>query len=120
MQDTITQKLHPEYTLDDIQVYMKKMAEIRGFSQETAPQTMLVLLEEVGELAKAIRKNSGIKIDHTRIHNYDTVANEMADVCICLFMLANTCNINLFNALFEKELINSQRTWSTCAESTNK
>lgn len=73
---------------------------------------MLILLEEVGELAKALRKQSGLKIDHARACHYGNLKHEMADVLICLFVLANKCNINIFESLSEKEQINCQRTWS--------
>jgi NTP pyrophosphatase (non-canonical NTP hydrolase) len=105
-------------SLDQIQAYMQKMAQHRGFAHDPSSATMLILLEEVGELAKALRKHTGLKIDHTRIDSYGSVAHEMADVLICLLLLANNCNINLFGALAEKEAINKQRTWTT-AETTH-
>ena len=46
---------------------------------------MLLLIEEVGELAKSIRKNnSKLSIDYNRIDNFDSVENEIADVFIVL------------------------------------
>jgi len=37
----------------------------------------------------------------------------MADVLICLIILANKCNIDLYDALQQKEAINKQRLWQT-------
>lgn len=105
------EKLDKQMTLDQIQNYMLNISQIRGFTHETSAETMLILLEEVGELAKALRKHSGLKVDHTRLASYGNLKHEIADVCICLMMLANKCHINLFEALDEKEQINSQRTW---------
>ena len=51
-------KLNEENTLQEVQQYIKDVIEIRGFSNQEIEKTMLLLLEEVGELAKAIRKNS--------------------------------------------------------------
>lgn len=110
--DNRPEKLTRELTLDNIQTYMQRMAENRGFTQETTRETMLILLEEVGELAKALRKQSGMKIDHAKLSAYGNLAHEMADVFICLLVLANKCNVNLFDALYEKEQINSQRSWT--------
>ena len=71
------------------------------------------LSEEVGELAKAIRKEkTNMCIDKSKIKNYDTVENEIADVFIVLSSICNTLNINLFNAFYEKEQINVERFWN--------
>ena len=42
--------------LNEIQEYIKHVIDIRGFGNQRVEQTMLLLLEEVGELAKAVRK----------------------------------------------------------------
>lgn len=110
--------LSTEMTLDQIQLYMRTMAKYRGFTDDPASATMLLILEEVGELAKALRKQTGLKIDHSRLDSYGNIAHEMADVFICLLMLANKCDINLFDALHEKEKINKSRTWSTHLSTT--
>lgn len=49
-------KLNEENTLQEVQQYIKDVIEIRGFSNQEIEKTMLLLLEEVGELAKSIRK----------------------------------------------------------------
>ena len=51
-------KLNEENTLQEVQQYIKDVIEIRGFSNQEIEKTMLLLLEEVGELAKSIRKNA--------------------------------------------------------------
>ena len=45
-------------SLNQIQAYLRKILDLRGFSDETIQETMLLLLEETGELAKAIRKTA--------------------------------------------------------------
>jgi len=109
-------------SLTELQEYLRTMSIKRGFTKESAQNTLLVMLEEVGELAKAIRKHSGIGIDHQRLDSYGNLKHEMADVLICLLILANKCDVNIFDAFHDKEKINSQRTWSTAtkvAKSTN-
>ena len=55
-------KLDEKNSLQEVQNYIKEVIKIRGFSEQEIEKTMLLLIEEVGELAKAIRKN-GVRID---------------------------------------------------------
>ena len=56
---------------------------------------MLLLLEKVGELAKAIRKNAtNMSIDNSKINHYDTIESEVADVFIVLSSICNKLNID--------------------------
>lgn len=107
-------------TLDELQEYMQTMIKMRGFVQETSSDDMLLLVEEVGELAKALRKEVGLKVDMQKMGNYSKVSHEIADVFIMLLVLANRCNINVFDALQEKEQKNSRRTWNVVTEKESK
>ena len=73
---------------------------------------MLLLLEETGELAKAIRKTlpEGL-IDYNKIENYTDVEEEIADVFIVLVSICNKLNINLYKAFEDKEKKNIERKW---------
>lgn len=113
--EIFTQKLFSQMSLEEIQKYMHQMTQSRGFDQESPQATLLVMIEEFGELAKAIRKHIGIKIDHTRLDSYGNLKHELADVLICLVILANKCHIDLFEAFQEKEMINATRTWKVAA-----
>lgn len=74
---------------------------------------MLLLTEEVGELAKAIRKEKNLmSIDNIKINNYDTVESEIADVFIVLCNICNKLDIDLFRALKNKEKENITRRWN--------
>ena len=74
---------------------------------------MLLLLEETGELAKAVRKTStNMSVDVDKIQNYDTIESEVADVFIVLMAVCNKLGINLLSALREKEKKNCERNWS--------
>lgn len=65
---------------------------------------MLLLLEKVGELAKAIRKNAtNMSIDNSKINHYDTIESEVADVFIVLSSICNKLNIDLYKVLKDKE-----------------
>lgn len=88
------------------------MIEIRGFADQKIEKTMLLLLEEVGELAKSIRKNAtNMRIDNDKINHYDTIESEIADVFIVLSSICNKMGIDLFKSIKDKEEENIKRTW---------
>ena len=74
---------------------------------------MLLLTEEVGELAKAIRKNAtDMKTDLKKQFNYDTIESEVADVFYVLSCVCNKLNIDIFDCIKEKESKNIDRIWN--------
>ena len=104
--------LKEDNTLEEVQEYIRKVIEIRGFSNQSIEQAMLLLTEEIGELAKAIRKEkTTMSIDNNKIRNYDTIESEVADVFIVLCTICNKLNINLFSSLKDKEKENIERIW---------
>ena len=68
-----------------------------------------VLMEEVGELAKSIRKISGMKFTDTT--SVKELKDEIADVQIVLLGIASMNNIDVFDSVIEKEKINQGRKW---------
>ena len=105
-------KLNEGNTLQEVQQYIKDVIEIRGFSNQKIEKTMLLLLEEVGELAKSIRKNAtDMGIDKNKANHYDTVESEVADVFIVLCSVCNKLDIDLYKALKDKEQENINRIW---------
>ena len=97
-------KLNESNTLPEIQNYIKEVIRIRGFAGQEIEKTMLLLLEEVGELAKSIRKNAtNMNIDKNKLNHYDTIESEIADVFIVLNSVCNKLNIDLYKALKDKE-----------------
>lgn len=100
-------------SLGQIQNYIKQVVALRGFANQPIQETMLLLLEETGELAKAIRKaETKMSVDIDRLQNYDTVESEVADVFFVLVAVCNQLNIDLLQALQQKEEQNCQRNWS--------
>lgn len=105
-------KLNESNTLPEIQNYIKEVIRIRGFVGQEIEKTMLLLLEEVGELAKSIRKNAtNMNIDKNKLNHYDTIESEIADVFIVLNSVCNKLNIDLYKALKDKEEENIKRKW---------
>ena len=105
-------QLTPQASLQEIQQHMHEMTKKRGFEDETASDTMLLMVEEVGELAKALRKQQGLKVDLERIEKISQVADEIADIFIYLLILSDQLGVNLFDAFSMKEQKNNQRTWA--------
>ena len=98
-------------TLKELQEYYKQKAKERGFSKETPQDIVLLLTEELGELARAVRKKMGIKIDtKTRIPELE---EELADIFIYILHLANQLEIDLQEAFGKKEEENEKRKWSS-------
>lgn len=113
MQTELYNKLDKGSSLTDVQLYVKEVIKERGFADQSVQENMLMLIEETGELAKAIRKNTGgMSVDEERICKYDTVENEAADIFIVLLSICNKLNVNLYEAFMEKEKINIGRNWT--------
>lgn len=104
--------INPHSSVAVIQHYIHDMVVRRGFDKETPRDVLLLMVEEVGELAKAIRKYSGLKSDEERKERYPKLEGELADVFIYLLDLANLLEISLFHSLHQKEQENERRTWS--------
>lgn len=82
----------------------------RQFNTEDAGKKLVMLMEEVGELAKAVRKTIGLKFtDTTKITE---LREELGDVQIVLLGLASLLDIDMFDAVVEKEKKNRKRTWT--------
>lgn len=112
-QNELLSMLSERSTLGDIQEYVRKVVEMRGFSGQLIQETMLLLLEETGELAKSIRKSSTrMSVDVDKMQSYDTVESEVADVFFVLVAVCNQMGVSLLDALIEKERENCKRNWS--------
>lgn len=96
-------------SLQVLQQYIWQMNKERGFDTEDAAKKMLMLTEEVGELAKAVRKEAGLKFTSTTKRT--DLAEEIADVLIVLLGLSSVVGIDAYEALLAKEVKNRERIW---------
>lgn len=103
-----------------LQKYVQEKCIERGFTKASNLETYLLLTEEVGELAKAIRKKIDLFSeegptspgDQTKEQLVqDNLAEEMADVLSYLLDLANRFDVDLATAFKRKEAENDRRTW---------
>src|SRR6266446_5346895 len=92
--------LREQPTLADLQEYIRKTLVYRGHNDEPL-YAMLMLSEEVGELAKAVRKAVGGKTDPKSRESH--TAEEAADVLWVLLAICNRLGINLEQAFRAKE-----------------
>ena len=113
IQQGLLKKLSDKSSINEIQSYIKKVMEVRGFNKEKSSDKILLLVEEVGELAKAIRKNEKkLGIDKTKKYNYSSIESEIADVFIVLLSICDILNIDLLKVFLDKEEENIKRIWS--------
>lgn len=106
----IFQWFKEDTSLVELQNYINNVLEIRGFNNQSIELKLMLLMEEVGELAKSIRKDSTrLPIDRCKINNYSSIEEEIADVLIVLFSIANKLQIDLYDAFLKKE--NIKRKW---------
>jgi NTP pyrophosphatase (non-canonical NTP hydrolase) len=98
-------------TLKDLQAYMTQICQERGWDNNNPLELFLLLGEEVGELAKAIRNQMGLYQEEARKHKKFELEEEFADVLGYIIDLANCLEVDLESAFRQKEAINAQRDW---------
>lgn len=102
--------LHAHPTLPELQRYMDEICKERGWTKDSSAEKFLLFTEEVGELAKAIRKTRGLYQEKARQKHLE-LEEEFADVLSYLLDLANCFQVDLETAFREKEQVNAARTW---------
>lgn len=102
-------KMNEDTSLKMLQEYNNEMEDVRGFSNDVY-QVMLFLTEEIGELAKEIRKSENLYLDLNKGKDVD-LEGEIADVFMYLLSLCRLKNIDLLDAFKNKELKNCNRVW---------
>lgn len=97
-------------TISDFQNYVTELCKERGFDKETLAEAFVLFTEEVGEMARIVRKTSGVKSDVNA--KKLQVEDELADLFIYLLHMANILNVDLEKAFRQKEEKNKKRTWT--------
>ncbi len=96
-------------SLRELQKYVWQMNVERGFNTEDPSKKLVMLIEEVGELAKAVRKEAGMKFTDTT--KKTELTEELGDVQIVLLGLASMLKVDMLEAVREKEKKNRERKW---------
>ena len=76
---------------------MDEVCKERGWVKDTYAEKFLLFTEEVGELAKAMRKTAGLYKEKAKAKNFE-LEEEFADVLSYLLDLANYFQIDLEKA----------------------
>ena len=97
----------PSRPLDIFQDYSSASLRGAGYSRESPQDTMLLLTEEIGELARAVRHRVGLARSGG-YHGEDAGA-ELADVQLYLMHLANVLDVRIGDAVALKERANAQK-----------
>lgn len=105
-----TFNINEDTTLKELQDYIWQMNIDRGFNLDDPSKKFVMLTEEVGELAKAIRKTAGLKFTETT--KCTNLEEELADVQIVLLGLASMLKVDMTTAVSDKEKQNQARQWN--------
>jgi NTP pyrophosphatase (non-canonical NTP hydrolase) len=98
-------------TLRDIQDEVKYLSRKKGFRSESIRDKILLLTEELGELARVSRSLTGMKIRKRHQTGPEYLSNELADFLIYLADIANSSSCDLETAFRHKIRANMQTTW---------
>jgi NTP pyrophosphatase (non-canonical NTP hydrolase) len=99
--------LPPPPAVKSFQHYYRRAAHQRGYSNENPKDCLLLMVEEVGELARALRKRAHLVRHGSEITNQEAL--ELADVFIYVVHMANILKLDLSKVVQQKELINIQK-----------
>jgi NTP pyrophosphatase (non-canonical NTP hydrolase) len=98
-------------TLAQWQQYTKDACAEYGWDKNSHLAIFLLLTEEVGELAQAVRHYTALHSPAHKQNDKQAIANELADVFNYLTDIANYFDIDLENAIRHKWTENAQRSW---------
>ncbi len=106
------EKIKKNYSLKELQEYMKQLCEKRNWNQVSHLEKFLLFSEEVGELAKAIREFLSISVEKKKSKKgKKDLKEEFADVLNYFLDLANGFDIDLEEAFLLKDRKNMKRVW---------
>lgn len=102
--------LNKKSSVEELQKYIKDMIEVRGF-RNSLLERMCLLTEEIGELAKEVRKtDDNLRVDINKNYN-SNLENEITDVFICLMGMCELLDMDIVQGLKNKEELNFKREW---------
>ena len=101
---------HPEPpapALKSFQEYYRRAALHRGYAKEGPRDCLLLMVEEIGELARALRKRD--KLVRHGSYPASNEGHELADVFLYVVHMANVLGLDLASVVREKEFINLEK-----------
>ena len=106
-------------TIKHLQKYVAEKIKQRGFEDETLHERLILLVEEIGELASACRKISGMNVDAGRNIKY-SVGEEIADVINLVFVVGIKLGVDVEKEFFKKESQIDKRSYKRSTEKHEK
>lgn len=97
-------------SLADLQAYISEQCIKRGWDKRTDLERMAMLTEEVGEVAKEIRRHQG-RMGYKKPENTDHLAEELIDALNFIVDIANSNKIDLEKAFKTKWDAVQTREW---------
>jgi NTP pyrophosphatase (non-canonical NTP hydrolase) len=104
--------LQNQPTLADLQTYIETVCRERGWDKRPITEKMLFLTEEVGEVARAIRKELQIAQVEPKPATPEHLGEELVDVLNYVLDIANEYDIDMEAAFRAKWSKNASRTWA--------
>lgn len=89
-------------TIKHLQEYVGEKIKERDFEDETLRERLILLMEEVGELARASRQVSAMNVD-AKSGRKNTVGEEITDVLNMLFAVGIELGIDIEKEFYKKE-----------------
>lgn len=100
----------PKGIMTKLQTYMTEKIAERGLSDETLQERMILLTEEIGELAKVVRYSTGMNVNKDK-KEMSKAGEEITDVLNMTFAVAIALGLNVEEEYRKKEIKNDQRTY---------
>jgi len=97
----------PRPALAAFQHYYRRVAIQRGYKSESPKDCLLLMVEEVGELAREIRRRERL-VRHGP-SSESSESKELADIFLYVVHMANVLDVDLSKVVQDKELVNLQR-----------
>jgi NTP pyrophosphatase (non-canonical NTP hydrolase) len=107
LRDRVPHPTPPAPALKAFQEYYRRAALQRGYAQEGPKECLLLMVEEVGELARALRKRE--KLVRHGSYQDSNDAQELADVFLYVVHMANVLGYDLGNIVRDKEILNLRK-----------
>lgn len=105
--------MNDQPTLRDCQAFHQYLDELKGFSQEL-PVNVMLLVEEVGEVAKEVRRYMKAQADERPDQLEEARAHlreELADCLAYIVKLSNYTDVDLEASYVQKMRVNLARQW---------
>ena len=110
-QAMVSQRNTPVVDFKSFQKAVEHMVMSKGFSSESPRDVVLLLVEEVGELARGVREETGLKVRRRVTARRKRISEELADCLIYLADLANLSDVDLRQAVQDKLAKTSSTKW---------